>query len=185
MKDELVSNAEERMKKALDALAREFARVRTSHATPALLDSVQVSAYGSTLPLNQVASVSVPEPRLLVVQPWDRTVIGDIEKAIQRANLGLNPTGDGNVIRIPIPPLTEERRKEIVRSARKTAEEARVSVRNIRRDINDQLKKMQKDKKISEDESHRRSEETQKLTDEFTGKIDELLEAKEKEIMQV
>jgi len=184
--DELFAQTSERMSKAVDALRRELAKIRTGKATVSLLDGVKLEAYGSTVPLRQVANISVPEARLLVVQPWDRTLMGDVEKAILKADLGLNPSNDGNIIRVPIPALTEERRKELVRFVHKLAEEGRVAVRNIRRDANESLKKMKTAGDISEDDFHRAHDNTvQEMTDEHIGEIDKALAAKEKELMVV
>ena len=180
-----IAEARAQMEKAVEAVRREFASVRTGKATPALLDTVRVDAYGSKLPLNQVGTVSAPEPRLLVVQPWDKSLIGEIEKAIQGAGLGLNPSNDGNVIRIPVPPLTEERRKEMVRVLHKMAEEGRVAVRHARQEANKEIKRRQQEHELSEDEARRQMDEIQKLTDEYVGRIDKLLEAKEREVMEV
>jgi len=173
------------MEDVIGATKRAFSSVRTGRANPALLDRIQVSYYGTPTPLNQMASVSVPEPRLLVITPWDKSSIRDVEKAILMSDLGLVPNNDGTVIRIAIPTLTEERRKELVRLVRKDAEEHRVAVRNIRRDLNDAVKKMEKNGEISEDESRRIQDEIQEQTNDFIGRIDELLKAKEKEIMEV
>lgn len=173
----------QRMEEALDAMRREFATVRTGKATPALLDTVRVEAYGSRMPLNQVATVSTPEASLLVVQPFDRSLMAEVEKAIRMADLGLNPSNDGALIRIPIPPLNEERRKEFVKLLNKMAEEGRVSIRHARRDGNDAIKVLAKEGDISDDEAHRRQEEVQRLTDEYIGKIDELLATKEQEVL--
>lgn len=184
--DELFADAEQKMDKAVEAVRREFTKIRTGKATVSLLDGVRVEYYGSTVPLRQVANISVPEARLLVVQPWDKKIVGDAEKAILTADLGLNPSSDGHLIRVPIPPLTEERRKEMVRYVHKLAEEGRVAVRNVRRDVNDALKRMQRDGKISEDEFHRAHDKTvQELTDEKIGEIDHVLAAKETELMEV
>lgn len=180
-----LQEAKRRMENAVEALRREFAGVRTGKASPALLDTIRVEAYGSQVPLNQVASVSAPEPRLLVVQPWDRAMISPIEKAIQISDLGLNPANDGKVIRVPIPPLTEERRKEYVRLLHKMTEEGRVAVRQARKDANDEIKRRQKDSDISEDEAHREQDEVQKLTDRYIHQMDELLKHKEAEVMEV
>lgn len=185
MIDRIFEETEERMKKSLGAFRRELAGIRTGRATTTLLDSVRVEAYGQMMPLNQVASVSVPESRLILVQPWDRTIVSDVEKSIHKSDLGLVPNTDGNVIRLVIPPLTEERRQDLVKIVRKQAEEARVSVRNIRRDANDGLKKAQKDGAISEDESHKAMDEVQELTDKYVEEIDKILKAKEDEIMEV
>lgn len=183
---ELFADARERMDKAVESVGREFARIRTGKATVSLLDGVRVEYYGSTVPLKQVANISVPEARLLVVQPWDKKVLGDVEKAIMQADLGLNPSNDGNLIRVPIPPLTEERRKELVRYVHRLAEEGRVAVRNIRRDVNEILKQKQHDGEISEDEFHRARDKTvQDLTDEHIHEIDQALAAKETELLEV
>ena len=178
-----VEDAKKRMEDALEAMRREFATVRTGKATPALLDTVKVDAYGAKMPLNQVATIHTPEPSLLVVQPFDKTLIGDVEKAILSADLGLNPANDGNVIRVPIPALNEERRKEYVRLLHKMAEEGRISIRHARRIVREELHKKVKDHEISEDDGHRREESLEKLTHEYTDKIDELLKHKEEEVM--
>ncbi|MCD4691082.1 ribosome recycling factor [bacterium] len=184
--DELFAETTERMDKAVDSVRRELAKIRTGKATVSLLDGVRLEAYGSTVPLRQVANISVPEARLLVVQPWDKSILGDVEKAILKSDLGLNPSNDGNLIRVPIPVLTEERRKEMVRYVHKLAEEGRVSVRNIRRDTNESLKKMKTAGDISEDDFHRAHDTTvQDMTDEHIGEVDKALAAKEKELMQV
>ncbi len=180
-----IAEARTQMEKAVEATRRDFSTVRTGKATPALLETVRVDAYGSKLPLNQVGTVSAPEPRLLVVQPWDKGLIGEIEKAIQGAGLGLNPSNDGNVIRIPVPALTEERRKEMVRVLHKMAEEGRVAVRQARQEANKEIKRLQQDHELSEDEARRQMDEIQKLTDEYVGRIDKLLESKEREVMEV
>ena len=177
--------AEEKMQKSIEVLKKELGAIRTGRATPALLDGVTVEYYGTPTPINQVASVSIPESRSIVIQPWDPTIMGDIEKAILHANLGLTPTNDGKVIRIPIPALTEERRRELVKVARKYAEEGSVAIRNVRRDANEQIKKLEKDGKISEDELHRSHERVQKLTDDFTAQVNQSIEKKEKEIMEI
>ncbi|MFH1374260.1 MAG: ribosome recycling factor [bacterium] len=185
MLPELHKEAEERMGKTLDAMAREFSTVRTGKASPQVLDSVKVEVYGTTMPLNQVATVTVPEPRLLVVQAFDKATVGDIVKAIQKADLGFNPQADGQIIRLPIPALNEERRKELARHCKNIAEEGRVAIRNIRRDINERIKKAQKDKEISEDQQADDLEKSQQLTNDHIKKIDELLAKKEKEVMEV
>lgn len=184
MSEAIRKETEERMKKSLEALRHDLQSVRTGRATPALLDGIRVDYYGSPVPLKQIATVSAPEPRLLVVQPYDKSSLGDVEKAIQKADLGLNPGNDGQIIRIPIPPLTDERRQELVRKVKKTGEEYKVSIRNIRRDSNEELKSLEKSKEASEDEMHRGQSEVQKLTDSYIEKIDELLSTKEKEIME-
>lgn len=182
---ELVSEAEDKMKKAVEVLRKDYGSMRAGRATPALLDKVMVDYYGAPTPINQMANVSVPEPRLLVIQPWDKSVISTIEKAIQKSDLGLTPNNDGTVIRLAIPQLTQERRSELVKSAKKKAEDARVAVRNIRRDANDHVKALQKDKMISEDDEKRAQEDVQKLTDKYIKEIDHVLEHKEQEIMEV
>ena len=184
MKEHL-DDARKRMDKSVKAFQSEIARVRTGRASVALLDGVKVDYYGSTMPLNQMATITVAEARLIVIQPWDPSAIGAIEKAIQRSDLGLTPVNDGKVIRISIPPLTEERRKELVKMVRKMAEEARVAIRNIRRDILDDLKKMKKEGELAEDDFYRAQDQLQKITDEHIEKIDKILETKEKEIMTV
>ena len=174
-----------RMEGALDALKREFVGLRTGRASTSLLENIQVDAYGSAMPLNQVASVSVPEPRLLTVQVWDNGNVKATEKAIQDAELGLNPQTEGNLIRVPIPELSEERREEMAKVAAKYAEQGRIAVRNVRRDGMDSLKKLEKDRDISQDEQHARGDDIQKMTDAYIKQVDELLETKEQEIMQV
>ncbi len=185
MLEALIKDTKDRMHKSLDAVSRELATVRTGKASVHILDSVKVDAYGTTMPLNQVASASVPEPRLIVVQAFDKSTVGDIVKGIQKADLGLNPSVDGQTIRIPVPALNEERRKELVKQCKNIAEEGRVAVRNIRRDANEHAKKAQKNKDISEDQEADVHDEVQKLTDESIKKIDELLEKKEKEVLEV
>ena len=180
-----IQEARAQMERALEAVRREFASVRTGKATPALLDTIRVDAYGSKMPINQLGTVSAPEPRMLVIQPWDKGLIGAIEKAIRNAELGLNPVNDGNVIRIPIPPLTEERRREMVRLLHKLAEEGRVAVRHVRQEANKEIKKRQQAHELSEDDARRQLDEVQKLTDQYIARIDELLQAKEQEIMEV
>ena len=174
-----------RMDGAIEALKREFAGLRTGRASTSLLDNIQVDAYGAAMPMNQVASVSVPEPRLLTVQVWDNGNIKAVEKAIIDSELGLNPQTEGNLIRVPIPELSEERREEMTKVAAKYAEQARVAVRNVRRDGMDALKKLEKDGEISQDEHRARGDDIQQMTDGHISNIDELLEAKEQEIMQV
>lgn len=173
------------MEKTLQALRRELASLRAGRAAPSLLDKIEVEYYGTMTPLNQLSNISAPEPRLLVIQPWDKSAISAIEKALQKSELGITPTNDGDVIRINIPPLTEERRAELVRVVKKTGEEAKVSIRNIRRDANDEYKKMEKSGDLSEDEARRYQEEIQKLTDDFVKQIDEAVTSKEKDIMTV
>lgn len=181
----LLAEARKRMEAALASTKKEFAAIRTGRANPALLDRVEVDYYGVPTPLNQMAHISAPEPRMLVIQLYDRNAMAAVEKAIQKADLGLNPANDGNVIRLVLPPLTEERRKELVRLVRKVAEEKRVAIRNVRRDVNDDIRKAQKNGEIPEDAARRAQEEIQQLTDRFIGQVDELLDAKEQEIMEV
>jgi ribosome recycling factor len=180
-----VKQAKSKMEEALGAMRREFATVRTGKATPALLDTVRVDAYGTKMPLNQVATVTTPEPALIVVQPYDRSILGDVERGIRVADLGFNPTNDGNVIRVPIPPLTEERRREYVRMLHKMAEEGRVSVRHARQTARDEIKHRIKDHEVGEDDGHKEMDEVQKMTDQYIAKIDELLKHKEQEVMAV
>lgn len=182
---QIMDDGKARMEEVIVRTKKAFASVRTGRANPALLDRIVVSYYGTPTPLNQMASVTVPEPRLLVITPWDKNSIKDIEKAILASDLGLTPNNDGTVIRLAIPPLTEERRKDLVRLVRKDAEDFRVAVRNIRRDLNETAKKLEKDGDISEDDLRRAQDEIQKLTDRYIEQIDELLKAKEKEIMEV
>ena len=179
------SDLKRRMEGALDALQREFSGLRTGRASTSLLENIRVDAYGAAMPLNQVASVSVPEPRLLTVQVWDNGNIKATEKAIMDAELRLNPQTEGNLIRVPIPELSEERREEMAKVAAKYAEQARIAVRNVRRDGMDSLKRMEKDGDISQDEHRRRGEDIQQMTDSHIKLVDELLKAKEQEIMQV
>jgi ribosome recycling factor len=186
MLDELFADAKDRMDKAVEAVRREFAKIRTGKATVSLLDGVRVEYYGTHVPLRQVSNISVPEARLLVIQPWDKKIIGEIEKSIQAADLGLNPSNDGHLIRVPIPPLTEDRRKEMVRYVHKLAEEGRIAVRNVRREVNEALKDMQRDGTISEDEFHRAHDKTvQELTDASVREVDHILGLKEAELMEV
>ena len=180
-----IKQMREHMDAAVDAMRREFSSVRTGKATPALLDTVRVDAYGSKMPLNQVATVNTPEARLMVVQPWDKGLMGEIERAIQSSGLGLNPANDGNVIRIPIPPLSQERRQDMVRLLHKMAEEGKISVRHARQEANKEIKQREHDHEISEDEARRQQDQVQKITDEYVARIDELMKAKEAEIMEV
>jgi ribosome recycling factor len=185
MQDKIITDTERRMQKSVESVTHDLAGIRSGKATPGLLDSVRVEAYGQKMPLNQMASISVPDPKSLVVQPWDKSIIGDVVKAIQMAELGFNPQVEGNIVRIPVPPLSEERRRELAKLCKKIAEEGKVAIRNVRRDANDQLKKAEKDKQISEDQQHRSMDKIQELTDKFIKNVDELVEAKEKEIMSV
>ena len=184
MIEDTKQEAREGMDKAITNLEREFNRVRTGRATPALLDGIRADYYGAPTPLNQMASLSVPEPRLILIQPWDATSCGAIEKAILKSDLGLTPQSDGKVIRISVPPLTEERRKDLAKLVRKMGEDTKVAVRNARRDANEMLKELQKEGDISEDDSHKGRDQVQKITDEYVAKVDELMAAKEKEIME-
>lgn len=178
-------DAEARMGKAVENTRSELAKIRTGKASPAILDTVRVEYYGSTVPLKQVASVSTPEPRLLTIQPWEKNMISEIEKVIQKSDLGLNPVNDGTLIRIPIPQLTEERRKDLVRLCHRLSEEGRIAIRNVRRDCNDRLKQSEKNHEISEDQYHTAIDDVQKVTDKYIKQVDEILAHKEKEIMEV
>lgn len=180
-----LGEARTQMDKALEAVRREFTSVRTGKASPALLDTVRVDAYGSRMPLNQVATVSSPEPRMLVVQPWDKNLIGTVEKAIRSSELGLNPANDGSIIRVPIPALNEERRRDMVRMLHKLAEEGRIAVRHARQEANKQIKARQQAAELSEDEAHRQMDDVQKLTDEYIQRIDQALKSKEEEVLEV
>jgi len=182
---EIKKDATTRMRKSVEAYQQELAKLRTGRASTALLEHVTVEYYGSEVPLNQVASISVEDPRTLTVVPWDRNMVPVVEKAIATSDLGLNPATAGNVIRVPLPPLTEERRKELIRVVRQEAESARVAVRNVRRDAIAHLKQLLKEKEISEDEERRAQEEIQKLTDRFVAEIDEILQRKEAELMEI
>jgi len=181
---EVLSSNEERMKKTTANLKEGFAALRTGRASASLFDRIRVDYYGEKSPLNQVANISIPEARLIVIQPWDKNLIGEIEKAIRASELSLNPSNDGKVIRISIPPLTEERRKELVKLAKSQAEQSRVAIRNIRRDGNEELKKLIKDTKLTEDDQSKGEAELQKLTDSYIGQVNQILEEKEKEIMK-
>jgi ribosome recycling factor len=185
MEQGLRKKTTERMSSAAEALKKEFSSIRTGRASMALLDGIVVDYYGTLTPLQQLASLSIPESRQITIQPWEQRIIPEIEKAILKSDLGLTPMNDGKMIRINIPILTEERRKQLVKVVRKRAEEAKVAVRNIRRDTNDELKKLEKDKHLSEDDVKKEQEEIQKITDSFIKKIDEIVEHKEKEIMEV
>jgi ribosome recycling factor len=183
--DGTLREAESRMSKTLEALAKEILTIRTGRASPALVDHLQVEAYGNSMPLNQLASITVPEARLIVIQPWDRSIISTIEKAIQKSELGLNPSNDGQLIRIPIPPLNEERRREYVKLVKRYAEGAHVAVRNIRRDELERIRSLEKEKKISADESRRAGEQLQRVADRFIARVDDMAQRKEAEIMEV
>lgn len=183
--NKIYTETEEKMKKAVEAVQKELASIRTGKATTALLDGIRVEYYGNAVSLNQVASVSAPEHRLLVIQPWEKKMIEEISKAIMKSDLGLNPSSDGNVIRLAIPPLTEERRKDLVKLIKKLAEEGKISVRNIRREANEALDKSEKKKEISEDDNRKSQERIQKLTDRYIEAIDKVVKVKEVEIMEV
>jgi ribosome recycling factor len=185
MVEQVKKSAEDKMKKAIDVLHQEFNTLRTGRASASLFDSIKVDYYGQKTPLSQVATISIPEARLVVIQPWDKSVLTEIEKAIQKSELSINPNNDGKVIRISIPPLTEERRKELVKLAKNKAEQCRVTIRNLRRDANEEYKDLQKSSKISEDDSKRGIDEIQKCTDRYIEDINHVLEAKEKEILEV
>lgn len=185
MLKEVYKDIETRMQKAVDAVNRELAQVRTGKASPKMLDGIKVEYYGTMTPLNQVASVSSPDPKLLVVQPWEQTVVPEIVKAIQKADLGLNPIAEGNVVRLPVPPLNEERRQEMVRLVKKLGEDGKVSIRNIRRDANDRLKKAEKDSEITEDDLKLGQKQVQEQTDKFIEKISTMVNLKEKELMEI
>jgi ribosome recycling factor len=180
-----LNNARERMEKALETVRREFSGVRTGKASPALLETVRVEAYGSLLPVNQVGQVSAPEPRMLTIQPYDKSLIKAVERALRESDLGLNPSNDGNLIRIPLPALTEERRREYVKLLHRYAEDGRVAVRQARQHANDDIKKRQKDGELTEDEMRRKQDQVQKLTDEYVHKVDDLLKKKEAEVLEV
>lgn len=185
MINEILKDSEVRMQKSIEVLRKDFASLRAGRANPAILDKVQVDYYGVPTPINQMANISAPEPRLLIIQPWDKSIIPSIEKAILKSDLGLNPSSDGTVIRIAIPQLTQERRKELVKTVKKKAEEAKVSIRNIRRDANDDIKSLEKSKEIPEDESKRAQDEVQKITDKYIAEVDKVMNNKEKEIMEI
>jgi ribosome recycling factor len=182
--DEILFNAEEGMTKAVEYCQGQLGKVRTGRASASLLDGISADFYGAMTPMSQMATISVPDARTIVIQPFDRTTLGVIEKAIQTADLGFNPQNDGNIIRISVPPLTEERRKEYVKMTKKMAEEGKIAVRNVRRDQMEAIKKSEKDKDISEDEKKKGEDDIQKLTDKFIKKIDEFQAAKEKELME-
>ena len=185
MVEDLFGDADRRMQKAIDVLKQDLAAIRTGRASSALVDRITVDYYGTPTPVNQVATISVPEARLLVIQPWDRKMLTDIEKAIQRSDLGINPSNDGQVIRLAIPPLNEERRRDMVKTVHKKLDEHKVAIRNIRRDAHDKLREREKKKEISEDELKRNTERLQKLTDRFIEEMDRIGKAKELEILEV
>ncbi len=185
MLNEILDNVKDRMEKSVSNLQKEFSAIRTGRANPAMFESIRVDVYGSEMPIHQVATISIPEPRLVVIQPWDKTNLSGIEKAILKSDLSLNPSNDGNLIRIQIPDLTEERRKEYVKHAKHKAEECKVSIRNIRRDGNEMIKSLEKDKEISEDDSKASQDSVQKITDKFVDEVQKLTENKEKEILSI
>ena len=185
MIDEIIMDSEERMQKTIEVLRKDFASLRAGKANPAILEKVQVDYYGVPTPINQMANVNAPEARLLVIQPWDKSIIPNIERGILKSDLGLNPSSDGTVIRIIIPQLTQERRKELVKVIKKKAEDARVGIRNIRRDANDHFKSLEKSKDITEDEGKKAQEDVQKVTDKYIAEADKVLSNKEQEIMEI
>lgn len=185
MLNDIYADVQDRMQKAIETLDRDFKRLRTGRASVSLVDGIRVDYYGTSTPLSQLATLTIPDPRTIMIQPWDNSVIGDIEKSILKSELGLTPMNDGKVIRIGIPPLTQERRKDLVKVTRKMSEETKVAVRNIRRDANEMIKDLKKEKEISEDELFKGQEETQKITDDFIKKIDALFAGKEKEILEI
>lgn len=181
----VIAQCEEKMLKTIESLKKDFSNIRTGKANPAILNSVMVSYYGVPTPVSQVGSVSVPDPQSIVVKPWDKSILKDIEKAIQQANLGLNPSNDGEIVRIPIPPLNEQTRKDLAKQAKKVAEDNKVAIRNVRRDGMEQLKKLEKDGLITEDELKRYNDQVQKLTDKYIANIDTLAKEKEQDIMSI
>ncbi|OHB28343.1 MAG: ribosome recycling factor [Desulfuromonadaceae bacterium GWC2_58_13] len=185
MTKEILKNARAGMDKAIEALKKDFTRIRTGRASVSLLDDVKVDYYGTPTPLNQLGTLAVPEPRLITIQPWEKKLVSEIEKAIFKSDLGLNPSSDGQLIRIVIPPLTEERRKEMAKQLKRLGEEAKIAIRNVRREANDAVKKLAKDKEISEDDGKRIEKEIQELTDKFVAKADEVVVVKEKEVMEI
>lgn len=184
MKEEILPELRQKMEKTIEALRKDLNRIRTGRASIALLDGIKVNAYETLMPLDQVSSISVPESRLITIKPWDQSIIGEIEKSILKSELGLTPMNDGKLIRISIPPLTEERRKELAKMAKKIAEEAKISIRNHRREANEMFKELKNEKEISEDEMYKSQDQTQKVTDDFTKKTDEITSEKEKEIVE-
>lgn len=185
MYDDVIAKLAPAMEKSLESLKREFAKVRTGRASASLLDEVKVDYYGNPTPLNQVGTISVPEARLITVSPWEKNLIPEIEKAIFKADLGLNPSSDGELVRIAIPPLTEDRRKEMCKLAKKMGEDAKIAIRNARRDGNEGMKKLEKEKEITEDDLKRGEKEIQELTDRFVKKVDDMVSAKEEEVMEI
>lgn len=185
MLNDVYQDTRDRMQKALESLEQDLKRLRTGRASVSLVDGIKVEYYGNPTPLNQLATLTIPEPRTIMIQPWDTTVIGDLEKAILKSELGLTPMNDGKIIRINIPPLTEERRRDLVKVIKKKAEETKVAVRNIRRDSNEMVKDLKKEKEISEDEQFRAQDEIQKITDEFIASVDTVYNNKEKEVLEI
>ena len=184
MKEEILSELHQKMERTIEALRKDLSKIRTGRASVALLDGIKVNAYETLMPLDQVSSLSVPESRLITIKPWDQSIIGEIEKSILKSELGLTPMNDGKLIRISIPPLTEERRKELAKMAKKMAEEAKISIRSHRREANEMFKELKNEKEISEDEMYKSQDQTQKVTDDFTKKADEITSEKEKEIVE-
>ncbi len=184
MQDEILAELRDKMNKSINVLKRELSKIRTGRASTALLEDIMIECYDTEMPLKQVASISVPESRLILIQPWDKSIIGNIEKGILKSELGLTPVNDGKVIRVPIPPLTEERRKELVKLVKKVGEEIKVAIRNNRREANEMFKELKNEKEISEDDYRRALNEVQKITDEFIEKVNKLVNEKEKEIME-
>ncbi|AKF94588.1 ribosome recycling factor [Brevibacillus laterosporus] len=185
MPQNILKDMEDRMSKAIQTLKKDLATLRAGRATPAMLDKIMVDYYGTPTPINQLANVVAPEPRMLQVQPWDKNALKDIDKAIMQSDIGLTPTNDGSVIRIAVPPLTEERRRDLVKVANKSGEDAKVAIRNVRRDANDGIKKLEKAASISEDESRGHQETVQKTTDKFIAEVDKIVKDKEKDILEV
>jgi ribosome recycling factor len=185
MLDEQYKKTEEHMKKTLELLVHELAGIRTGKASPAILDTIRVNYYGQQVPVKQVANIAVPDVRMITIQPWDRSLMSEIEKAIQASDLGLNPQNDGGTIRLPIPQLTEERRRDLVKVVKRIGEESKVAVRNVRRDTNERIKKLEKEHDISEDEMRSKTEAIQKLTDAYIKKVDDAVAAKEKEVLEL
>ncbi len=184
MQDEILAELRSKMNKSINVLKKELSKIRTGRASTALIEDIMIECYGTEMPLKQIASISVPESRMILIQPWDKSIIGEIEKGILKSDLGLTPVNDGKVIRINIPPLTEERRKGLVKLVRKVGEDIKVAIRNNRREANDQFKKLKNEKQISEDDYRRALNEVQKITDEFIEKVEKLVQEKEKEIMK-
>lgn len=182
---EVLRHTEEKMQKTIEVVQREFATIRTSRASPTLVDHIKINYYGTLTPLRQLATISIPEPKLIIIQPWDQSVLSEVEKEILKANLGLTPINDGKVIKISIPPLSKERREELIKVVKKMAEDGRVAIRSIRHEAIEHIRKMEKEKLISEDDSFRNQEEVQKLTDKYIKQVDEILKTKEKEILEV